>query len=65
MLGIMNGRFDLAAIRERQHKAARLAAEGASLRDIAAAWGLPLERARSALERPAMRELVASYRRAA
>lgn len=65
MVNIMGPRFDLAAIRERQQTAARLAAEGASLRDIAAVLGLSLERARAALERPAMRELVASYRTAA
>lgn len=55
----------LAAMRERQHGAARMAAAGASERDIAAFLGMPLHRARALLERPAMRELVAHYRRAA
>jgi DNA-binding CsgD family transcriptional regulator len=55
----------LAALRERQHAAARMVAEGASDRDVAAFLGIPLSRARALLQRPAMRELIAHYRPAA
>ena len=55
----------LARLRERQHRAAQMAAEGASERDVAAYLGVSLARARALLQRPAMRELIHHYRAAA
>ena len=55
----------LATLRERQHRAARMAAEGASDRDVAAYLGITLARARALLQRPAMVELIHHCRAAA
>jgi hypothetical protein len=58
-------RARLAALAERQHAAARAAAHGASLRDVAALMGVSLARASGLMARPAFAELVAFYRAAA
>ena len=59
----------LGRLASRQHALARAAAEGRSWRDLAAIAGLSgpdrFPRLAALLERPAMRELVAHYRRAA
>lgn len=57
-------RARLAGLAERQHGAARAAAAGGSLRDVAALLGVPEARAGALMARPAMRELVAHYRAA-
>jgi DNA-binding CsgD family transcriptional regulator len=58
-------RAAIALLTERQQRAARLMAEGAALRDVAAALGVSPERAAGLMARPAMGELVAHYRKAA
>lgn len=61
-LSFDKARAALATLADRQHAAARLTAEGAPLREVAAALGVTMERAAGLVSRPAFRELVAFYR---